>query len=822
MKSKPTYQENEKKLQERVKELEGIYSLGLLTEKYEELNDIYSEFVKKVVPASMQFPDKVFVSLKIDNQIYSNIKNYKLPKDKNYLSAKINAFKKQTGILIITYTDDLPFIEEYEQNLVNAYAERLSKITERIKIQQELKNQNAEYATINEEYKTQNKELIIAKIQSEEKEQFLRKIAENYPHSFISILEKDLTVGFTTGSEFVKVNLNPDDFVGLSLKKVFGENTHYLKEQYLKAFSGEEVSFELFLNNQYQLYKAVPLYDEDKSISRILVVVENITKRKITEIDLEKQRILFETMFNSMTDGIVLTNTDGEIIEANKAMLNVFGYTEQELIGKTTEILYAAKTGYSGKGNERFNKKAKKDETTQIKDLYIVEYKHKSGRIFPGETISVKLYNHKNEWIGNLGVMRDISERVNSEKELIKQNSEYAALNEDYKTANEELIIAKEKAEESNQLKTEFINNMSHEIRTPMNGILGFSKVLEKPNLTDAKKRHYINIIQNSGNQLMRIIDDILEISKLGTKQVKSYKKEICLNDLFLELFSIFDIKAKENKTPLYLNKELSDKESIILTDETKLNKILSNLLENALKFTNEGFIEFGYKIINKEIEIYVKDTGIGIKPESQEIIFKRFSQEEKELSKNVGGLGLGLSIAKENAELLGGKITLKSEKGKGATFFVTIPYKPVKNSETLNLDNEKAKITGKQDKYTILIVEDEEVNYLYIDTLLEDIELNLTTLHAKHGKEAVEMCKENAEIDFVFMDLKMPIMTGFEATKQIKEFRPDLPIVAQTAYSTRDEKEQAFSAGCDDFISKPISEETLSEIINKYLTASK
>ncbi len=241
---------------------------------------------------------------------------------------------------------------------------------------------------------------------------------------------------------------------------------------------------------------------------------------------------------------------------------------------------------------------------------------------------------------------------------------------------NKDLEKEKRKAEESDKLKTEFINNMSHEIRTPMNGILGFSKILNQPNLTEVKKRQYITIIQNSGNQLMRIVDDILEISKLGTKQVESCYKEVCLNNLLLELFLFFDMKAKENKMPLYLNKGLSDKESVIFTDETILNKILTNLLENALKFTREGFIEFGYKVINNKIELYVKDTGIGIEQESQKKIFDRFSQEEKSLEQKVGGLGLGLSIAKENIELLDGKITVHSKKGSGTTFFVTIPYK--------------------------------------------------------------------------------------------------------------------------------------------------
>ncbi len=383
--------------------------------------------------------------------------------------------------------------------------------------------------------------------------------------------------------------------------------------------------------------------------------------------------------------------------------------------------------------------------------------------------------------------------------------------------SNQDLIIQKEKAEESNRLKTEFLNNMSHEIRTPMNGILGFTQFLEDDNLSSEKRTHYVNIIENSGNQLLQVIDDILEISKLETKQVKVIESKVNLNSTLLELFAIFDIKAKENKTPLYLIKGMKDEEATIYTDKTKLNKILSNLIENALKFTSYGFIEFGYKRKADEIVIYVKDTGIGISKSKFNAIFERFSQAEKGLSRKVGGLGLGLSIAKENSMLLGGDISVESTLNEGTTFFLNIPYKPV-----FRVQKSIKKALPKpmdSNAYTILIAEDEEINYLYLEILLGgNQKFKFNILHAKNGKEALDICKKTP-IDLVLMDLKMPVMDGFEATRLIKEILPELPIIAQTAYSTNKEKEVAITAGCDDFISKPIVKEEFNTLIHKFIS---
>lgn len=282
--------------------------------------------------------------------------------------------------------------------------------------------------------------------------------------------------------------------------------------------------------------------------------------------------------------------------------------------------------------------------------------KYPSG-LKTGKVSIAPIFNSDGKCIQLIGSINDLTERNSREMELIS---------------------AKNAAEESDQLKTEFIQNLSHEIRTPLNAILGFSDLLNEEISNTKKQKHYVTIIKNNGDKLKLIIDDLLEISLLGAKQIVAVENKICLNDLILKLFEIVNIKEKENKISIYFKKGFSNKYSFLLTDETILFKILSKLFENALKYTNEGFIEVGYRQFNNKLEIYLKDTGIGIDIEEQEKIFEPFSQVEKELSKNVGGLGLGLSIAKENAKLLGGNITLKSKKGVGSKFILTIPYKKV------------------------------------------------------------------------------------------------------------------------------------------------
>jgi len=410
-------------------------------------------------------------------------------------------------------------------------------------------------------------------------------------------------------------------------------------------------------------------------------------------------------------------------------------------------------------------------------------------------------FDDANNVVTVLSLTRDITEQKRAELALIESKEQLSR-------QNIELQKAKEKAVESDRLKSAFLANISHEIRTPMNGIIGFAGLMGKTNITNDKRKYYIEIINDSCQHLLHIVNDVLDISKIETGQMLVNKEETNINDLVTELFSFYRPLANKNDLNLYLKKHLTENQSVINTDKVKLKQIIGNLLSNALKFTKSGYIELGYVLKDAQLVFYVKDTGIGIPDAMQQKVFERFIQADTSLTRDYGGTGLGLSIARAYIALLGGNIWLESEENVGTTFYFNIPYNPINQQ---NID--KGIPTAEN---TILVVEDEEINAFYLEELL--IEMKFATLLAKNGFEAIELCEKHPEIALVLMDLKMPIMDGFEAMEAIKKFRPNLPIIAQTAFALQEDIERIKMYDFSYYLPKPILETDLIKAISKTL----
>jgi signal transduction histidine kinase/ActR/RegA family two-component response regulator len=376
-----------------------------------------------------------------------------------------------------------------------------------------------------------------------------------------------------------------------------------------------------------------------------------------------------------------------------------------------------------------------------------------------------------------------------------------------------ELIKAKEKAEESDRLKSEFLANMSHELRTPMNGILGFSALLKGKNISDEKKDTYLEFIEKEGNRLLSFISNMVDISKIESNVITINTSFSNINILIDELYSKYTIKLKNTGIKLQVKKGLGDKDSSTKIDANKLVQVLSNLLENAIKFTKKGEIEFGYLLATNELKFYVKDSGVGIKIEEQKNIFNRFRQGKLEQTHN-HGVGLGLSIVKGLVNILGGDVRVDSQTGVGSTFFFTIPYENAATDTKVVLDNSDTALESGH--FTILIAEDDEFSFMYLKACLSDF--NCSILRAINGKEAVEIVTQNAAIDLVLMDINMPEMSGDKALEEIRKINKELPIIAQTGLAMSGDKEKLLKAGFNDYISKPISTNVLITTVNKHL----
>ena len=383
------------------------------------------------------------------------------------------------------------------------------------------------------------------------------------------------------------------------------------------------------------------------------------------------------------------------------------------------------------------------------------------------------------------------------------------------------LVEAKLKAEESERLKSTFLENLTHEIRTPMNAIVGFSELMVNLDLTEEEKREYITIIHKCGNNLISIIDDLIEVSRINSNQISPNYSNINLDVCLNELYETIKIDIPNTKQiDFFITKPVKQLLNMqVKIDVVKLRQVITNLVNNAIKYTSEGYVTFGYEIEEKEefdfLKIFIKDTGIGIDKKNYKTIFERFNRVENDRAIEVGGLGLGLAISRAYVEIMGGTISIESNAPNGSVFTVSIPLKVDKSCSLTHKENFLSS-KEKNEAKTILIAEDDNINYMLIKKMLEPTGHYI--IRAENGEIAVSICKENDAVDLVLMDIKMPIMNGYEAYEIIKKLKPKLPVIAQTAYSTVEDKEQIDSYDFAAYISKPINKEKLLEEIKNHI----
>lgn len=539
-------------------------------------------------------------------------------------------------------------------------------------------------------------------------------------------------------------------------------------------------------------------YDNPKAFSptsvEILEMVANQLSIYIERKRAEENAMRLSKAISQSPVSIVITDAHGNIEYVNPKFTDVTGYSPEEVTGKNQRILK------SGEHTLEF-----------YRDLWNTLL---SGKDWQGEF-------HNRDKYGKLYWERSIISPIHDDQGRI---THFVGVKEDItekKKIMEDLIAAKERAEESDRLKSSFLANVSHEIRTPMNAIIGFSSLLNDGGLDQEKIGFYTGIIQKQAFNLLSIIDDILDLSKIEAGQMASVETIGDINELLLDIYNTYLGTRHENNNhsvEFILDNQLHGSENTIVSDFKWLRQILTNLVGNAFKFTMQGRITLGCRLTEeRELEFYVRDTGIGISPEKQEIIFERFRQADETKTREYGGTGLGLAISRGLVELLGGKMKLESEPGKGSTFSFTIPYRPAMAGE-----NKLHETPGGSHYYnwqgkTVLIVEDDEYNFEFMRTALQDTKINI--LHTSYGKEGIEMALKYQEIDIVLLDIRLPDIEGYEVVGKIKSVRPSLPVIAQTAYASEDYRRLCLDSGCNGYLSKPMYAADLLQTIHSFFS---
>jgi len=523
------------------------------------------------------------------------------------------------------------------------------------------------------------------------------------------------------------------------------------------------------------------LDEEQNMLKHSAQLISRWLERKEAETISHKRESELKAFLNASTESIFLIDVEGLIITANEESSRRFKTPLNNLIGANIFAILP--------DSHALTSRAKVKELVETGSPVRYELEQ-SGRIF---YISLSPVRNQDNEITNIAVFGiDITERKKIETELKK---------------------AIEKVEASDQLKTAFLNNISHEVRTPLNGILGFADIITQPGLSQAEIDQCLDILQVSSKRLVDTINDYMDMSLIVSGNMHIFRQPFFLSKTFLEVNDSFAPFSHAKNLELKLEIPESETNLLINQDEELVRKVLCQLMDNAIKFSSKGAIRHGFTLKKGFVQFYVKDEGIGINTEALGRIFENFQQEDVSRTRQHEGSGLGLSIAKGIINLMGGTIHVKSVKGQGSTFYFTLPVNPDQNPVPESVSD--TFIGAQPEQPTIMIAEDDESSFLYLESVFKKKDIQL--LRAKNGISAVELCREHPEIALVLMDLKMPLMDGFEATRQIKTFRNNLPVFAITAFALSGDERKALEAGCDEYLAKPLKAGILMKKIEKY-----
>jgi PAS domain S-box-containing protein len=626
---------------------------------------------------------------------------------------------------------------------------------------------------------------------------------KNYLETVFSNIPAVLFIKTLPDFKYSLVNKRFSSLVKIPAAELLGKNDFELfrnadaevfrKEDTTVAQSSVPMEFDnqvIDANGNWRYFKTIKLTFRQNDQTMLLGMADDITDRVKFEQELAESEERYRTLIEAAEDRIALTDMQGKIILANDAFYSNIGFSPGEF-----DL------------NERLTK-AFPEEREPFEYLVNFLLDHGACQI---EYSTHHKKGYPMQMLAKAVLIRDNNDTPESILTIIRDISEI-------KKIQNKLLKAKEDAEKSDKLKSAFLANMSHEIRTPMNAIVGFANLLTAQDLTRQERKNYISIINKSSNQLLNLVSDIIDISKIESGQLDINMKNVSAVKVFHNLQEIF---SKQLPREIELRQKIPPKceDVIICADDTRFTQIFNNLLNNALKFTEAGFIEYGFHLPHDNmVTFYVKDSGIGVAPENQTIIFERFRQADDSYTRKFGGTGLGLAICKNLVELMGGKIWIESELNKGATFCFTLPLISIESKASAVQTHyatpafTKYKWPGKK----ILLVDDTKICLKYLQAILKDSEMEL--FFADSAREAIDIFKKHQDIDVVLMDIQMPGMNGLEATAAIKKIRKNICVIAQTAYAFESDKERFLQEGCDDYIAKPInSGELLDKLANVF-----